>query len=229
MPDLDRKVLARSAAIARHLESRGSDALICCNLAPQSLEEPGFLRAVGRLVEAHPDLAARLVLELSQRSWRTLDAEKAGALATLRDRGLGFSLDGASDLRLDPLSLADRGVRFVKLPGAMLLGPETARSVDVAMSDLSATLARAGIRLVAERIEREEDIPDLIDLDVPLAQGFVFGRPRAVRPEVVTGAAVPAAEPQPAPTPVRPAPEEKKTEPAPPQRMPFRAFLRRAS
>ena len=94
MPDLDRKVLARSAAIARHLAARGSEALIACNLASASLAEPGFLRAVSRLVEAHPDLTGRLVLELSQRCWRTLDAESAGALAQLRDRGLVFDSTG---------------------------------------------------------------------------------------------------------------------------------------
>ena len=226
MPDLDRKVLARSAAIARHLASRGSEALIACNLSPASLAEPGFLRGIGRLIEAHPDLPGRLVLELSQRSWRTLDAEKAGALAQLRDRGLVFAMDRATDLRLDPLSLADRGVRYVKIPAEMLLSADVPRGLDVELGDLSAALARAGIRLVAERVEREEDVPDLLDLDVPMAQGFVFSPPRPVRAEVLSpaapaqapAAAAPLPEPSPAPTP----PSE------PPQRMPFRAFLRRA-
>jgi cyclic-di-GMP phosphodiesterase TipF (flagellum assembly factor) len=37
MPELDRKVLARTATIARHLASRGSDALVACNIAPAGL------------------------------------------------------------------------------------------------------------------------------------------------------------------------------------------------
>ena len=226
MPDLDRKVLARSAAIARHLSSRGSDALIACNLSPASLAEAGFLRAIGRLIEAHPDLPGRLVLELSQRCWRTLDAEKAGALAQLRDRGLVFAMDRATDLRLDPLSLADRGVRYVKIPAEMLLAADAPRGLDVELGDLSAALARAGIRLVAEKVEREEDVPDLLDLDVPMAQGFVFSPPRPVRAEVLSPAVPPpspvaAPLPEPPPTAAAPAPET-------PQRMPFRAFLRRA-
>ena len=61
--------------------------------------------------------------------------------------------------------------------------------LDVEVADLAAVLARAGIGLVVERVEREEDVPDLIDLDVPFAQGFVFAPPRAVRPEVLGGAA----------------------------------------
>ncbi len=236
MPDLDRKVLARSAAIARHLAARGSEALIACNLASASLAEPGFLRAVSRLVEAHPDLTGRLVLELSQRCWRTLDAERAGALAQLRDRGLVFALDRATDLRLDPLSLADRGVRFVKLPAEMLLAAEAPHGLDVELHDLAAVLSRAGIKLIAERVERAEDVPDLLDLDVPLAQGFVFSPPRPVRAEVltspVTGGAPPvaAAPAQAAAAPAQDAAAERPPEPAPePQNRPFRSFLRRAS
>jgi cyclic-di-GMP phosphodiesterase, flagellum assembly factor TipF len=227
MPDLDRKVLARSAAIARHLAARGSEALIACNLASASLAEPGFLRAVSRLVEAHPDLTGRLVLELSQRCWRTLDAESAGALAQLRDRGLVFALDRATDLRLDPLSLADRGVRFVKLPAEMLLAAEAPNGLDVEL--LAAVLSRAGIKLIAERVEREEDVPDLLDLDVPLAQGFVFSPPRPVRAEVLTSPMAAAAPPV-AAAPAQAAAADVPAEPAPePQKRPFRSFLRRAS
>ncbi|CAA9336098.1 MAG: FIG00802745: hypothetical protein, partial [uncultured Microvirga sp.] len=234
-PDLDRRMLGRVATIARHMAVRGSDAGIACNIAPASLAEPGFLRKLGKLVDAHPDLAGRLVLELPQRCWRSLDAEQAGGLAALRERGLAFSLDQANDLRLDPLSLADRGVRFVKLSVAILLDQASSRGLDVEMKDLSAALSRAGIQLVAERVEREEDVPDLIDLDVPLAQGFVFAPPRPVRSDVMNGAAL---APRPANPPPDPEPQARAALEGPPpepianttvERMPFRAFLRRAS
>jgi cyclic-di-GMP phosphodiesterase TipF (flagellum assembly factor) len=69
-------------------------------------------------------------------------------------------------------------------------------------------------------------VPDLIELDVPLAQGFVFAAPRAVRPEVL--GAPPAAE---APAAEAPPPPQAEVTPPPAQpeeRLPFRAFLRRA-
>ncbi|WP_372421534.1 EAL domain-containing protein [Salinarimonas chemoclinalis] len=195
--ELDGKVAARAAAIARHLVNRGSDAFVALDLAHDSLLAPGFLRALGRILEAYPDVAGRLAFEIAQRSWRMLDAEVAGALEALRAKGALFVLDRASDLRIDAFGLADRGVRFVKLPAARLLAhadggidgrarPDTF-GLDVAVSDLSAVMARAGIELVAEAVEREEDVPDLIDLDVPLAQGSVFGAPRAVRADLIGG------------------------------------------
>jgi cyclic-di-GMP phosphodiesterase TipF (flagellum assembly factor) len=209
---------------------------VSCNLSPASLDD-GILRAAGRIAEAYPDVADRLILELSQRCWRGLDADNAGTIALLRNKGLGFALDRATDLRLDPLALAERGVGYVKLPAELLLRPEGGRGLDIQMSDLATVLTRAGIRLIAERVEREEDVPDLIDLDIPLAQGFVFAPPRAIRPEVLTPAALapsalaPAAAPVPEPLPTAAsagAPDLPASESDPQERKPFRAFLRRA-
>lgn len=187
--ELDGKVAARAAAIARHLVNRGSDAFVTANLAHESLSAQGFLRALGRIIESYPDVAGRLAFEIAQRSWRMLDAEVAGALEALRAKGALFVMDRATDLRLDAFGLADRGVRFVKLPASLLLSHLGARApgLDIAVGDLAAVLARAGIRLVADAVEREEDVPDLIDLDVPLGQGLVFGAPRAVRSDLIGG------------------------------------------
>ncbi|KQP77651.1 diguanylate phosphodiesterase [Methylobacterium sp. Leaf113] len=216
--DLDRRMLQRVATIARHLAGRGSLAAVAYGLSPRSLFEPGFLRSLGRLVEGEPDLSGRVMLALPQLSWRSLDAEQAGALADLRGR-IGFILDRPLDLRLDPLALADRGVSQVKVPVDLLLRPGTRQAMpDIALEDLVASLARAGIRLVAEQVERETDVPDLIELDVPLAQGIVFAPARVVRAEVLNA---PPEAPEPAP------PPNEDPEP-PPQRRPFRDFLRRA-
>ena len=230
--DFDRKVLTRAAVIARHLSGRGSDTRVSCNISPASLQG-GVLRAASRIAETYPDVAGRLILELSQRCWRDLDADTAGTIARLRSKGFAFALDRATDLRLDPLALAERGVSYVKLPADLLLKPETTRGLDIAVGDLTAVLTRAGIRLIAERVEREEDVPNLLDLDVPLAQGFVFAPPRAIRPEVlsptshaaVAQAAAASPEPQAAA-----AVEERVPLSAfdDQERRPYRTYLRRA-
>ena len=186
-PELDGKIAARAAAVARHLINRGSDAFVTCNLSPASVRTPGFLRALGRILEAYPDVLGQFAFEIAQRSWRTLDAETAGALENLRARGAFFVLDRAEDLRLDPLTLADRGVAYAKLPATMLLDPKPSYGLDFQPADLAVVMARAGIKLVAEKVEQESWTPDLIDLEIPLAQGFAFAMPRAVRADILGG------------------------------------------
>ncbi|WP_238308494.1 EAL domain-containing protein [Methylorubrum suomiense] len=217
---LDRRMLQRVATIARHLQGRGSSAAVGYGLTPHSLFEPGFLRSLGRLVSDGPDLAGRVVLALPQTSWRNLDAEQAALLAGLKGR-IGFVMDRPIDLRFDAVALAERGIGQVKVQAVQLLRPLPRKATpEIALEDLVASLARAGIRLVATGVESESEVPDLIDLDVPLAQGPVFAAPRAVRAEVLSEASAPAPTPPPSPDPP-PSP--------PPQRRPFRDFLRRAS
>jgi cyclic-di-GMP phosphodiesterase TipF (flagellum assembly factor) len=183
--EFDRRVLNRTITVARFLMARGSDAVVAVNLSPRALEEAGFLRSLGRILEAAPDTVGRIVFELSQRCWCTLDPDRAAALAAVRDRGVPFALDRATDLRLDPLALSERGVRFVKIPVDLLLAPDQGADLDIEVSELAAVLLRAGIKLVAEGVEREETVPGLLARNVPLAQGLLFAAPPAVRSEVL--------------------------------------------
>src|SRR5262249_35793324 len=88
-----------------------------------------------------------------------------------------------TELRFDPRDLADRGVRFIKVPAALLLDPKQTSTSDIHPSDLSDLLGRFGIDLVAERIEGERSVVDLLDYDVRFGQGFLFAPPRPLRPE----------------------------------------------
>lgn len=212
--ELDRRMLQRAGTVVRHLARRGSETTVTYGLSPLSLFEPGFLRELARMAGDDPALTG-LAIALPQASWRGLDAGQRGLLGALRGR-IGFSLDRPSDLRFDAGDLAGHGVGQIKVPAELLLRPGAARATlsDIAIEDIVPALARAGIRLVATGVEAEGDVPDLIDLDVPFAQGAAFAAPRPVRTEVL--AAAPPEEPAPPP----PDPE--------PERRPFRSVLRRA-
>jgi len=187
--DFDRRILARSMAIARHLLACGSEAIVGVNLCAHSIAEPGFLWSLVSVIDASPELLGKIVLELPQHSWRHLDAEHKAALTALRERGVPFSLDRAADLRFDPQALAELGVRFMKLPADLMNA--AAQQVDGRyggperdVRDFASTLRRQGIRLIADRVDQEEMVPVLCDLGVPLAQGFVLAVPRPVKPEI---------------------------------------------
>ena len=197
-PDLDRRVVRRAVAVARHLIARRSEAIVGVNLSARSVREPGFLHSLARVMEAAPEVTGKVVLEFSQGSWRGLGAEQRQALAVLRDQGVPLSLDRAVDLSFDAPALAELGIRFLKLPADLMLAAaeEDERrggGHDLNVRDFAAVLRREGIKLVAERVEREEMVPTLVELGMPLAQGFVFAAPRAIRAEVLGEAAPDAA------------------------------------
>ncbi|WP_210496962.1 EAL domain-containing protein [Microvirga antarctica] len=191
-PEFDRRVLTRAMAVARHLMSRGSEAIVAVNLSPRSVTHPDFIDQLQGMVAASPEIVGKIVLELSQACWRGLDDGERGALAALGRCGLPLSLDQAPDLSLDARALSESGVRFLKFPAEMLIAAAGENNeADLCVRDFASLLRKSGIRLIADRVDHEDMVPTLVDLGVPLAQGFVFAAPRAVRAEVLGPAAMP--------------------------------------
>ncbi|HEY4863392.1 MAG TPA: EAL domain-containing protein, partial [Xanthobacteraceae bacterium] len=78
------------------------------------------------------------------------------------------------------------GVRFIKVPGELMVGRgHEAANNQVHPADLADLLGRFGIDLIAERIESEALVVDLLDFDVRYGQGFLFSAPRPVRAEIL--------------------------------------------
>jgi cyclic-di-GMP phosphodiesterase TipF (flagellum assembly factor) len=100
-------------------------------------------------------------------------------------------MDHVEDLRMEPKELADHAFRFLKVPARLLLNRTAAHS-DIHPADLADLLARSGIDLIAERIESESMVLDLLDYDVRFGQGFLFSPPRPVRAEALQASAAEA-------------------------------------
>jgi cyclic-di-GMP phosphodiesterase TipF (flagellum assembly factor) len=96
---------------------------------------------------------------------------------------------------MSPNELADRSFRFLKVPAKLLLNKVAGVHTDIDPEDLSDLLARSGIDLIAERIETETTVVDILDYDVRFGQGFLFSPPRPVRAEALHGVASDPAKP----------------------------------
>jgi cyclic-di-GMP phosphodiesterase TipF (flagellum assembly factor) len=185
-------VMLRCVQVLRRLMVRNKEVGMFCNVSAATLGNPGTFSQCLDFLEANRALAPSFILEFKQSTFRNLGAGESENLAALAQRGYRFSIDHVTDLRIEPRELADRGVRFVKVPAALLLDPRQSSASDIHPSDLSDLLGRFGIDLIAERIEGERAVVDLLDYDVRFGQGFLFAPPRPLRPE---GAAAPNAAP----------------------------------
>ena len=190
---IDHMVMLRCVQVLRRLMVRNKDVGVFCNVAAATLANPVSFAQCLDFLEANRALAPSFVLEFKQATFRNLGATEGEQLAALSQRGYRFSIDHVTDLRFEPRELADRGVRFIKVPAALLLDPRQSSTSDIHPSDLSDLLGRFGIDLIAERIEGERAVVDLLDFDVRFGQGFLFAPPRPLRPEgaSATGGASP--------------------------------------
>ena len=176
-------VMLRCVQVLRRLMVRNKDVGVFCNVSAATLGNPTNFAQCLDFLEANRALAPSFVLEFKQATFRNLGPTETEHLAALSQRGYRFSIDHVTDLRIEPRELADRGVRFIKVPAALLLDPKQTSTSDIHPSDLSDLLGRFGIDLIAEKIEGERAVVDLLDYDVRFGQGFLFAPPRPLRPE----------------------------------------------
>jgi cyclic-di-GMP phosphodiesterase TipF (flagellum assembly factor) len=224
MARIDHIVMLRCMQVLRRLMVRNKDVGVFCNVAAATLRNAETFAQCVDFLEANRALAPSFVLEFKQSTFRALGPLESENLAALASRGYRFSIDHVTDLRIEPRDLADRGVRFIKVPAALLLDQKQIASSDIHASDLSDLLGRFGIDLIAERIEGERAVVDLLDYDVRFGQGFLFAAPRPLRPEAASSDPAPqdangSAKPQ--------RPEAPKIEP--PRVTGNAALVRRAS
>ncbi|MCK1298119.1 EAL domain-containing protein [Bradyrhizobium sp. 24] len=188
---IDNMVMLRCVQVLRRLMVRNKEVGVFCNVAASTLGNSTTFAQYLDFLEANRALAPSLVLEFKQSTFRNLGPAETENLAALAQRGFRFSIDHVTDLRIEPRELADRGVRFIKVPASLLLDPRQASASDIHPSDLSDLLGRFGIDLIAERIEGERAVIDLLDYDVRFGQGFLFAPPRPLRPEGPSATAAP--------------------------------------
>jgi diguanylate cyclase (GGDEF)-like protein len=144
--------------------------LLFVNVAPQALGHPGLERLAARL-------PSRLVIELTEQD-AVQDVKRIrerlrpwigrGALVAVDDAGAGFtSLEYVAEIRPD----------FLKLCRGLVTGVDLDGSRQAVLRATVAFAREVGARVVAEGVERAEELEVLRAAEVDFGQGWLFGRP----------------------------------------------------
>lgn len=172
---LDNLLLFRCIQLVRKLGHRQPGVRFFVNISPHSIEDDEFFSQFTDFMATNPELAVRLVFEFPLDAFLQLSADARKSLMRLAAAGYVFSLDHAEGLDIDLPLLARTHVRYLKIDGAALL----------ADGEGGAQLARdargLGISVIATHVEEESQVPDLLDLDFGLSQGYLFGHPRPLK------------------------------------------------
>jgi cyclic-di-GMP phosphodiesterase TipF (flagellum assembly factor) len=185
---LDQQMLFRAVQVIRRLQIKNREVGLFCNISPTTLNDPMVFPELLQFMDANRAIAPSLILEFRQSVLRSIGPLETESLASLRDLGFRFSMDAVTDLRMEPRDLGERGIRYVKVPSQFLLGDGGSSGSDIHAADLSDLLGRFGISLIAEKIEAEAQVVDLLEYDVRFGQGYLFSQPRPVRNEALRGA-----------------------------------------
>jgi len=147
------------------------------NLPPSKLADPQLVQQLDRELQIHGLPAHRLTIEVTERSVLQTNALVSANLRQLRERGVLISLDdfgtGYSSLSLLGTLQPDE----VKIDRSFVMAMDAdpyARQIVTLVVDMA---LRMGLRVVAEGVEDQGVLDQLLDLGVSHFQGFHFSRP----------------------------------------------------
>jgi cyclic-di-GMP phosphodiesterase TipF (flagellum assembly factor) len=189
MTTIDNVLLFRCVQIVRKLHKSDRRVGIFCNITPSALADDHFFPQFLEFMRENSDLAGALIFELPQAAYEARTSIEARAMSKLADLGFRFSIDKVTTVELDLPDLERSGIRYVKIPARTLseqlqtkgIRPKSAITREIAAADVAAVFSRYGIDLIGERIESEDTVIDVLDLEVPYGQGHLFGPPRAIK------------------------------------------------
>jgi cyclic-di-GMP phosphodiesterase TipF (flagellum assembly factor) len=204
---IDNLLLFRCVQIVRRLAKQDRRIGIFCNVSMASLADESFFPQFLELLSANRDLAGALIFEVGQAAFDARGSVEARNMGKLAELGFRFSLDKVVDLDLDLQDLARADVKFVKVGAQGLLdelveidGRLVLKSLpDLAAEDFAHLTRRYGIELIAEKVEAERQVVDILELEIAYGQGHLFGEPRAIKDQVLAEAGPPPRVLQPVP------------------------------
>jgi EAL domain-containing protein (putative c-di-GMP-specific phosphodiesterase class I) len=177
LTQIDNLLLLRCLNILKASAHLKKAAPFFVNVSPLSLKNTAFMKDLLEFAARRRDLAPRLIFEMRQQDFDALSIPVMQIVDGLGKLGCSFSLDHVNLEGLDVPLLQKYRVRFIKI-GAKKLISEMAngrRFADVMR--IKRKLESNGIGFIAERVEDEHTLKELLDYDIHYGQGYLFGKP----------------------------------------------------
>lgn len=179
LPAIDNLLLLESLKALRAAADSESGVAYFCNITSLTLHDPKFMTDLVEFIAQHRALAQRLVFELTQHDLTTMRHDVMPVLAGLARLGCRFSLDQVRELNLNAGELAARYIRFVKIDAAILVEHVRKPGGADRLQQMKAALDFEGIDMIAERVESERQLVELLDVGIDYGQGYLFGHPQS--------------------------------------------------
>lgn len=178
LPAIDNMLLFRCIQLIRKARTKNAGVGFFCNISRRSLADSDFIGDFIDFLRQNDDLASNLIFEIAQPDADLSDPTMIGHLDRLARAGIRFSLDNVEDLTVDPAMLAQRNFGFVKVAASLFQDADTQGPWEGSLFQLRRRLADHGIVLILEKIETERQLVELLEFNIELGQGYLFGEPR---------------------------------------------------
>lgn len=175
---IDNMILLRCIQALARIERQSGRCAIFCNISPATLYDTDFFNHFTDYLEMNRGLSQRLVFEFTYPAVCMTHPRFEANLQAIARRGFMFSVDHVHSLDLDWPALRARNFRYVKASAALLRAAAAADPSGELLRSQRKRIEDAGLDLVAEKIEFESDMPEILTLGLDFGQGNLFGTPQ---------------------------------------------------
>ncbi len=179
---IDNMLLLRSINVIENFIRKKYWLGVFCNFSKHALRNLGRFGPFKPYLAAKTSLSGYLVFEFSQAVLDSFDGIELQNMKALARLGFRFSLDNITRLDMDFQKLFLLGFRYLKVDGDILSDGRDRNGMHFVTVSLAAEMRRAGLQLIAHKLETREMAEVLLNYDIPLGQGYLYGKPRLIRP-----------------------------------------------
>jgi cyclic-di-GMP phosphodiesterase TipF (flagellum assembly factor) len=181
MSVVDNLLLFRCVQIVRRLVQKHREIGVFCNISGETLSDEEFFPQFLEYMHHNRDLGPQIVFEFAQDAIAKAGVKGEQNLSYLASLGFTLSMDHVTTLAMDFARLKALGFKHLKVRADILTNGMQNAQAAVTAEDLKKLLQRHGLNLIAERVEDEKTVVQLLDYGVDFSQGYLFGEPRPVR------------------------------------------------
>jgi EAL domain-containing protein (putative c-di-GMP-specific phosphodiesterase class I) len=164
-----------------------SDVKLAMNISALSTTDPSWLRLLTSHVKTRPELARRLLVEITETTVLQDIKETIRFVAALREMGVQVALDDFGAGYTSFRHLQELNIDMVKIDGSFVKTLAERANSRLFVRTLQSFAEGLGLKTVAEYVETAEIAEILADYGIGYLQGWHFGRPTPDRPWLTPG------------------------------------------
>lgn len=175
--NVDHLLLLHVLETVRNDARRGIDIGYFINISSRCLKDKNYMTDLLEFVRMRRELAPHLVFELQYADIQNLSPACFKMIDGLSHIGCKFSVDNISDSNFNADDLAEKGFSFLKFNAGKLMEMCSSSRGEMEVARMKSALDKSRLTLIVEKLETEHDLKELLDFEIDLGEGYLFGRP----------------------------------------------------
>lgn len=175
--NVDHLLLLHVLETVRNDARRGIDIGYFINISSRCLKDKNYMTDLLEFVRMRRELASHLVFELQYADIQNLSPACFKMIDGLSHIGCKFSVDNISDSNFNADDLAEKGFSFLKFNASKLMEMCSSSRGEMEVARMKSALDKSRLTLIVEKLETEHDLKELLDFEIDLGEGYLFGRP----------------------------------------------------